>query len=166
MAGTRERGIVVTVSGDSADIRVATGVGCEGCASDCCRVDKDGLIVEGALNELGAHVGDEVEVVIPPGADVRAGLIVYVLPVAALLAGYVAGSVLGSLAGIDRDAAGAAGAVLAVSAGLLLLRMRGRSALRDGRYRPRVHAIIAPGLSPSPDARGGNENDPPSRVER
>jgi len=166
MAGLRERGVVVAVAGDAADVRVAAGVGCEGCASDCCRVDKDGLIVEGALNEPGARVGDEVEVLIPEGADVRAGLVVYILPDAALLVGYLAGNLLGGAVGFNRDATGAVGAVLAVSAGLLLLRMRGRSVLRGARYRPHVHAIISPGLSPSPDPRGGNEHDPVSRVER
>jgi sigma-E factor negative regulatory protein RseC len=166
MAGFRERGVVIAVAGDAADVRVSSGVGCEGCKSECCRVDKDGLVVEGALNEPGANAGDEVEVVVPEGADVRAGLVVYILPVAALLVGYLAGNLLGGAAGASRDATGAVGAVLAVSAGLLLLRMRGRSVLRGARYRPRVRAIIAPGLSPAPDPRGGNEHDPLSRVER
>lgn len=166
MAGFRERGVVIAVAGDAADVRVAAGAACEGCKGDCCRVDKDGVVVEGALNAPGARVGDEVEVVVPEGADVRAGLIVYILPVAGLLLGYLAGNLLGGAVGLNRDAVGATGAVLAVSAGLLLLRARGRSVLGGERYRPRVHAIIAPGLSPSPDPGGGNEHDPPSRVER
>jgi sigma-E factor negative regulatory protein RseC len=160
MAGTSERGLVIAVDGDSADVRVSAGVGCEGCKGDCCRVDKDGVVVEAALNEPGARVGDEVEVVIPEGTDVRAGLVVYVLPVVALLLGYLAGNLIGTAAGVNADAAGAIGAVLMVSAGLLLLRVRGRSALREARFRPRVRAIIAPGLSPFPDPRKGIEHDP------
>lgn len=166
MAGFRERGIVVAVAGDGADVRVTAGAACESCKGDCCRVDKDGLVVEGALNTPGARVGDEVEVEVAEGADVRAGLIVYILPVAGLLIGYLAGNLLGGAIGLNRDVVGATGAVLAVSAGLLLLRARGRNVLRAARYRPHVRAIIAPGLSPSPDLRSGDEHDPLSRVER
>jgi sigma-E factor negative regulatory protein RseC len=166
VSGFRERGVVIAVEGDSADVRVAAGAACESCKGDCCRVDKDGLVVGGALNEPGARVGDEVEVVVPEGADVRAGLIVYILPVAGLLLGYLAGNLLGGAVGLNPDAVGAVGAVLAASAGLLLLRIRGRGVLSGPRYRPRVHAIIAPGLSPSPDSRGVNEQDPPPRAER
>jgi positive regulator of sigma E activity len=164
-AGFNERGVVIAVSGDAADVRVAAGAACEDCKGDCCRVDKDGVVVEGALNVPGARVGDEVEVVVPEGADLRAGLIVYILPVAGLLLGYLAGNLLGGAMGINRDALGAAGAVLAVSAGLLLLRAQGRRVLRDARYRPRVHAIIAPGLSPSPES-GRTEDDPRQRVQK
>ena len=112
---------------------------------------------------VGARVGDEVTVEVPEAANVRAGVIVYVVPVAGLLLGYAAGALVGGAGGWNPDVLGAVGAVAAVSAGLLLLRRSGRSVLAGARYRPRVRAIIAPGLSPSPKA-GSNENHPSEPV--
>ena len=109
------------------------------------------------------QVGDEVTVEVPEAANVRAGVIVYVVPVAGLLLGYAAGALVGGAVGWNPDVLGAVGAVAAVSAGLLLLRRSGRSVLAGARYRPRVRAIIAPGLSPSPKA-GSNENHPSEPV--
>jgi positive regulator of sigma E activity len=124
-------------------------------------VDRDGLTIEGALDRLGARVGDEVEVEIPEGADMRAGIVVYVLPVAALLGGYLLGNLAGAATGLPPDTTGAAGAVMGVSAGLLLMRYRGRAAASPQRLRPRVRAIIAPGLSAAPQDPGRIEDDPP-----
>lgn len=148
MSGPIERGVVVSVRDGAADVRVVASAACEDCKGDCCRIDPEGVVIEGARNIAGAGVGDEVEIEVPEGADLTAGLIVYALPVAALLAGYVAGNLIGGAAGVNRDAAGAAGAVACVSAGLLLLRYRGREALSGERYRPVVRAIISHGLSP------------------
>jgi sigma-E factor negative regulatory protein RseC len=163
VAGFTERGVVIAVAGDRAEVRVASGAACENCKGDCCRVDTEGLVVEGALNDVGARVGDEVTVEVPEGADVRAGVIVYIVPVVGLLLGYLAGNLLAGALGWNRDALGAVGAVAVVSAGLLWLRSAGRSALSSARYRPTVRAIIAPGLSPSPST-GRIENDPRERV--
>jgi positive regulator of sigma E activity len=160
VAGLRERGVVVSASGGSVDVRVAGGAACEACGQ-CCRIDRDGLTIEGAIDRFGARVGDEVEVEVPEEADVRAGIVVYVLPVAALLAGYVLGNLAGAAAGLPPDAMGAVGAVAGVSAGLLLLRLRGRAAASPQRLRPQVRAIIAPGLSAAPEDPERIDGDPP-----
>ena len=87
-----------------------------------------------------------MEVEIPEGADTRAGIIAFILPAVGLLVGYALGFLAGSLLGVTPDVGGAVGAVAAIVAALLVLRARGRGALSDERYRPRVRAIIAPGL--------------------
>lgn len=149
MAGITERGIVTVVSDGAVDVRVSGGTDCKSCGA-CCHVDRDGVTIEGALDSLGAKVGDEVDVEIPEGADTRAGLIVFIAPAIGLLAGYLGGSLAARTIGIDPDLGGAVGAVSAIVAAMLVLRARGRDALSDERFRPRVHAIIAPGLSAAP----------------
>ena len=146
MAGVVERGIVTVASEGAVDVRVSGGSACESCGA-CCRVDRDGVTIEGALDSLGATVGDEVEVEIPEGADTRAGLIVFIVPAVGLLAGYLGGYLVAQALGFTPDLGGAVGAVAAIVAALLVLRARGGEALSGDRYRPRVRAIIAPGLS-------------------
>jgi len=157
MAGIIERGTVIAASEGSVDVRVASGAACASCGA-CCHVDKDGVTIEGARNRLGAGIGDEVEVEIPEGADTRAGIIVFLVPAAGLLAGYAGGYLAALQLGVTPDLGGAVGAVSAIVAALLVLRARGRDALSDERYRPRVRAIIAPGLSAAPTSEDGSRS--------
>ena len=119
-------------------------------------MDKDGVTIEGVRNRPGAVIGDEVEVEIPEGADTRAGIIVFLVPAVGLLAGYVVGYLAGLALGVKPDLGGAVGAVAAILVALLVLRARGRDALSDERYRPRVRAIIAPGLPAAPSSGSGS----------
>jgi positive regulator of sigma E activity len=155
MPGIIERGRVSAVSDGAVDVRVTGDTACASCGA-CCHVDRDGVTIEGALDAFGASVGDEVEVEIPEGADTRAGVIVFILPAVGLLAGYLAGSLIAGALGFVPDIGGAVGAVLAIVTALLVLRARGRSALSGERYRPRVRAIIAPGLSAAPTTGSGS----------
>lgn len=146
MPAVTERGTVIAVSAGTVDVRVAAGDACASCAA-CCHVDRDGVTIEGARNKVGAAMGDMVEVEIPEGSDTRAGVIVFLVPAVGLLAGYAVGYLIAGALSVTPDVGGAIGAVAAIVASLLVLRARGREALSDERYRPRVRAIIAPGLS-------------------
>lgn len=137
-----ECGEVVGTGPGSVDVRVARTEACTNC-SHCSRIDKDGMLIADVRNDLGAGEGDRVEVEIPPGADLRAGVYAYVLPVAALLVGYVLGYTVGKLAGWDADLTGAALGVLGVAGGMLVMRTRARKVLSSDRFRPRVRAIMA-----------------------
>jgi sigma-E factor negative regulatory protein RseC len=156
MPGTRERG-TVTAAGDGAvDVRVQATAACENCSA-CCRVDKDGVTVEGARDPLGAAVGDLVEVEIPEGADTRAGVLVFILPVLGLLVGYAIGAAVSTALGQAPDLGGAIGAVLAIAVALVVVRVRGR-AVPDERFRPVVRAIIARNLPASSTSEDGFDN--------
>lgn len=140
--GTIECGEVVGVGPGSVDVRVARTEACANC-SHCTRVGKDGMVITDVRNDLGAGEGDRVEVEIPPGTDLRAGVYAYILPVVALLVGYVLGYTVGKLAGWDADLTGAALGILGVAGGMLGMRSRARKVLSSDRFRPRVHAIMA-----------------------
>lgn len=140
MAATLERGTVIAVRTGGVDVRVQGGKACENCSA-CCRVDKDGVTIENARNTAGAVMGDTVDVEIPEGADTRAGILVFVLPVIGILVGYAAGAWMASALGGVPDTGGAIGAVSAIGVALLVLRLRGKAA-PDERFRPFVRAII------------------------
>jgi positive regulator of sigma E activity len=154
MSGSRERGTVIATRPGAVDVRVQGGKACENCSA-CCRVDKDGVTIENARDAFGAAVGDTVDVEIPEGADTRAGVLVFVLPVAGMLAGYSIGAVISTALGAGADIGGAIGAVTAIAIALIVLRYKGRAA-PDERFRPRVHAIIPRDPSaPSHPVEGG-----------
>jgi positive regulator of sigma E activity len=140
--GIVEHGTVIGVGIGSVDVRVQSSEACANC-SHCSRVDKDGMVISDVGDDLGAGEGDTVEVEIPPGTDIRAGIYAYILPVVALLVGYGAGNGIGRMAGWDADLTGAAFAVIGVAAGTLAMRSRARKVLSSDRFRPRVRAIIA-----------------------
>jgi positive regulator of sigma E activity len=145
-----EHGEVVGAGPGSVDVRVESGEACTAGCSHCSRVDKDGMLITDVRNDIGASEGDSVEVLIPAGSDMRAGVYVYIGPVVALLLGYGAGNGLGHLAGWDPDATGAAFAILGVVAGMLVMRSRARKVLASERFRPRLRAIIAHGHQAPP----------------
>lgn len=141
MPGTLERGTVVAVRDGAVDVRVQGGTACDNCSA-CCRVDKNGVTIENARDTSGAAIGDSVEVEIPAGADARAGVLVFILPVVGMFVGYGIGATVATLLGGVADVGGAIGAVAAIGSALLVLRMRGRMA-PDERFRPFVRAIIS-----------------------
>ncbi|MDO8914964.1 MAG: SoxR reducing system RseC family protein [Coriobacteriia bacterium] len=140
--GLIECGEVVGVGVGSVDVRVTATEACANC-SHCSKVDKDGMLISDVRNDVGAEQGDRVEVEIPPGTDIRAGMYAYILPVAALLVGYGAGNTLGIMVGWDPDLTGAALGVLGVAGGMLFMRTRARKVLSSDRFRPAVRAIMS-----------------------
>lgn len=147
-SGVIERGEVVGAGPGSVDVRIQSdGKACESCNA-CSRVDKGGMVLTDVRNDIGAAQGDLVEVAIPAGTDIRAGVYVYVGPVIALLLGYGAGNAIGSAVGWNADATGAVMAVAGVIGGMLVMRSRARKVLSAERFRPRVRAIMSRGREP------------------
>lgn len=148
--GVVERGEVVGVGLGSVDVRIiASAETCGGCNA-CSRVEKDGMVLTDVMDQLGAAEGDRVEVMIPAGSDLRAGLYAYVMPVLTLLLGYGVGDALGRLVGWPPDTTGAVCAILAFVVGMLAMRQRLRKVLASDRFRPRLRAIIARGREATP----------------
>ena len=139
-----ERGTVVAVRGDRADVALGSSSACEGCTA--CSAGKSGeMLLCDVLDEAGSSPGDEVEVVIPESLQLQAALAVYIVPIAALVFGYLAGFLLGRVVGSDPDITGAIVGVVAATAALAGTQIRERSLARSDRYRPRVRAIISRG---------------------
>lgn len=158
----RERGTVLRVRPGGVDLRMAPGEGCAECGA--CAKAGGGMLLEGVPAPLGLAPGDVVEVSVSPGARSRARILVFVFPVAALLLGYMAGFLLGSLVSASRDAIGAVSA-LTCGAGALygVGRLESRAAVQ-GRASVHVHAIIAQANRPRIGA--GSDGTPPGEEDQ
>lgn len=82
----KEVGRVQQARDRTALVVFAENPGCTGCAMKC-HAGSGGREVE-AINEVGAAVGDTVEVVFEEKAVLKGSFIVYLIPVIAMLAGY------------------------------------------------------------------------------
>ncbi len=139
-----EHGTVVAVRGTRVDVALGGSSACGGCTA--CSMSASGeMLLRDVLDDAGAAPGDEVEVLIPESLRLQAALAVYAVPLAGLLLGYLAGFLLGKALGSDPDITGAIVGVLAATAALAGTQIRERSLARNGRYVPRVRAIISRG---------------------
>ena len=139
-----ERGTVVAIRGAAIDVVLGGSATCAGC--NACRASESGeLLLRDIVDSVGVTLGDEVDILIPDSLRMKAALAVYVVPLAGLVIGYLAGFLLGRQIGLDPDVAGAIVGVLAATAALAGTRVAERDVLRGGRFAPRVHAIISRG---------------------
>lgn len=88
----REEGVVIAVDGDKARVRVDRSDACSRCR--VCVPMGDGTMVIGAKNAIGAGVGERVGVEIDDSRRLRAAFMVFILPLAGLFAGCLAGLAL------------------------------------------------------------------------
>ena len=141
----REQGRVIAVGEGVVDVRMEISAACDGCQVCSAGSAAGETVMSGVRDSLGAAVGDTVEVVIPDSLKRRAVVAVFVVPVAALFAGYLAGFLLGRWLHVDPDVAGlitAFGAAILAFAGV---RMAERTIRQSDRLSPQVGAIIARG---------------------
>lgn len=114
-----------------ARVRTQRGASCEQCgaqhACSCLGGGREALLwVE---DPLGVRVGDRVTIAVPEGTVLRASVLAYLLPVAALVVGALVGHRLASAWGVAADL-GAAGLGLAgMAAAFLLARYLGAKAV-------------------------------------
>ncbi|MDY0087044.1 MAG: SoxR reducing system RseC family protein [Coriobacteriia bacterium] len=146
-----ERGIVVAVRAGSVDVAIEPSEACETCGG-CAEGAAGKRLLQGVVDTCGARRGDEVEVETSGQARRRAQGLVYVVPVVAIVGGYVAGFLLGTLLEFAPDALGAVVGIGASIVALISVTRLDRRFEIDGGM-PRVRAIIA--RCHSGDARHG-----------
>ncbi len=97
-----EVGRIIELSDGKAKVSLPRKVGCAGCGK-CAFAAGGGSMVLEAENEAGAHLGDEVEVNVPSRDPLQAALLVFGLPLAALLFGAIGGYRLFQSFGADPN---------------------------------------------------------------
>jgi len=147
-----ETALVVARRGSVLDVVTTASAACVRCGA-CSSGEGTDMLLRNVADAVGAGIGDTVEIEIPDRLRAQAALAIYVVPIAALLLGYLAGFLLGTRAGFDPDLAGAAGGVLFISAAFFGVRGAERALDRSGRSRPTVRAIIARGPAQSDSRR-------------
>lgn len=90
-----ERGIILETKGRTALIKAARTGACENCASkkSCASSNQDEMCIE-AVNDIGAKVGDIVVFTVGAVSVMKAGVLLYLVPVISFIVGIVAGKIM------------------------------------------------------------------------
>ncbi|GAB1232146.1 hypothetical protein UT4_06120 [Ferrigenium sp. UT4] len=139
------RAIVVSLRGDQAEIAPVGNFGCSHCNSGngcgsgklaqmfCSNKPRQFI----ARNSAQAHIGDEVNVVLPAGLLLRSSLLMYILPLALLLGGALLGAAMA-----DTHAARDGYALAGALAGLLAGFAAGRAIAAGARQQAVVQSVV------------------------
>lgn len=121
-----ERGTVAAVRPGVADVMLQSGPECADCGS-CSLAAGGSRLLEGVEDAFGVRVGDYVEVETQAAARRYAQRKVFVVPVIAIMGGYLAGFLLGSGLGIAPDSIGALSALVCGGFAFAAVRNKGRA---------------------------------------
>jgi sigma-E factor negative regulatory protein RseC len=145
----KERGVVEKIVHQKAVVKLQRSSGCDTCeAKGSCHAESDKAMLVEVQNELNAKEGDFVEVGMPTGSVAKMALVVYLGPVAALIAGAFAGDALGKSFHLDSPLAPVVGGLGLLAACLLALKGYDRFARSRPEYRPHMTRIFATGSGP------------------
>jgi sigma-E factor negative regulatory protein RseC len=143
----QESAIVVALEANSVWVETRRQGSCDNCAANKgCGQGMIARVLPGREHYIRALVdpeqrqqlaiGDQVEIEVPDEMVLKASLIVYLLPLSALLLGMFAGNWLA-----PGEPSAIAGGVLGLLAGAVLVRWHARTVRNDTRIQPRVMAI-------------------------
>ncbi len=148
-----EEGIIEKTSRRKALVRIQKSGACASCSShNTCDIvsSKEKMTIEVA-NSLNAEIGDQVEISIPEGFLLKLSLMVYFLPVVALVCGALLGAKYAEFSHMDISLTAIVGGALAVSLVFYMLKRFERNPKNKDRYYPRMTRIIVSAKRPSAD---------------
>lgn len=139
----RERGVVEKSSPEKAVVRIEQSSACATCESrGACQVQNDKIFLVEVVNDLGAKVGDVVEISMPSGAVLKASLAVYALPVLGLIIGALAGGALAGFLLVQPKTASLLGGGAGLALSIAVLRRLDRSVRSRPDYSPRMTRVF------------------------
>ena len=138
-----EHGIVIEKKGRIAVIRAERTTSCDSCASKkSCHSPgaADNEILIEADDPIGVKAGDHVVFTVSAGSVLKAGFLLYLLPIAFFIGGLVLGQTVltGVLPGYNADLVTGVTGLVFLGAAFLGLKGYGAVADRKGSLRPRV----------------------------
>lgn len=139
-----EVGVVIKTEGIMARVRVQKSGACEACAAaGTCKPSEETAELE-VFNPLRAKAGQTVKLVLKPQLYLKASIIVYGLPVIALIGGAILGKNIGELyfKGIDSDLLAAAFGFGALIISFMVIKLWSNKIEKKEEYRPVIEEII------------------------
>jgi sigma-E factor negative regulatory protein RseC len=147
-----EKGIVAELSGHKVQVRVQKSSACASCeARHGCHIHNTKEMMVDVNNDLRAKVGDLVEISVPTGAFLRTSLLVYFLPVLALIFGAYAGGAWAASLHLPPTLASVLGGALAMALSFAILRRIDRAAQSRAEFSPRMTRILVNAPVRQPD---------------
>jgi sigma-E factor negative regulatory protein RseC len=149
----RERGVVEKSSPQKVVVRIEQSSACANCESrGACQVQNDKNFFVEVVNDLGAKVGDVVEISMPSGSVIKASLAVYALPVLGLIFGALSGGALAGTLHVQPTPASLIGGGAGLAVSIAVLKWFDRSVRSRPDYSPRMTKVfMTPGSPPSCD---------------
>lgn len=146
-----EQGFVEKAASRKALIRVQRNEACSRCQTrGACEMLSEKTMRVEVVNDLGAKEGDRVEISVPTGSFLKLSILVYLLPVVALVGGAYGGSLWAEAQGNDGTAYSVLSGGIAMGIAFFALRRLERSAASPSSdYQPRMTRIL-PSESPPP----------------
>lgn len=145
----RERGVVEKSSPKKATVRIEQSSACATCESrGACQVQNDKTFFVEVVNDLGAKVGDVVEISMPSGSVIKASLAVYALPVLGLILGAVSGGALAGPLHAQPTPASLIGGGAGLTFSIVVLKWFDRSVRSRPDYSPRMTKVFMTTGSP------------------
>lgn len=143
-----EQGTVKEIKNRKAVVRVEKSSACAHCGSrsECDILSGREMLIE-VVNDLEAKEGDYVELSVPAGSLLKLSLMVYFLPVVALIVGAVVGNDAAKTFGLDSTLASIICGGLSMVITFFALRMFGKGDKAKNKYYPRMTRIIFNGAS-------------------
>ena len=136
-----EMGQIVNVEDSIATVKIRRGASCGSCTA--CGMAKDQSEISFRIvNDLNAQTGDWVELELESKSLIKATLIVYLLPLVALILGVVGGYALAGRLSGNPDLYGAIGGILFTVLSFLGIRALDPIIRRNGDYSPKMISII------------------------
>lgn len=142
----RETAVVQRVVEDKAIVKVKRSEACSGCtAKGMCHAlgsQTSEMEVE-VLNERRARPGDVVEISVPSHSLLKSTMVVYVVPVCALIGGLFAGLKIASIIGVENPSLlGFICAMVSMLGAFLFVRWFDRKASKNTDYMPRITNVL------------------------
>jgi sigma-E factor negative regulatory protein RseC len=140
----KEEGIVESISLDKAVVRIQKGGHCQSCSSrEACGGSGGGDMQIDVANELGAKIGDRVEISLPSRSLMKLAFLIYFLPVLALILGAYLGNLIGDqVFHTDSESVPVICGGIAMATAFLGLRLLDRRLHATSDYRPRMTRIL------------------------
>jgi sigma-E factor negative regulatory protein RseC len=140
-----EHGVVVENKGATVLIKTERKSACESCSSSksCHSISETEMLIE-ADNPVGADVGDMVVYEIGAGSVIKAGMLLYLVPLLSFILGVVVGESASErfFAEHNPDLVDGLSGVLFLGAAFIGLKLYGRRLERDKAYRPHVLKVV------------------------
>jgi sigma-E factor negative regulatory protein RseC len=147
-----EQGIVKTVGPGKAFVQIQRSEACSRCSSKgACGMLSNKEFVIPAINELEATVGDRVEVSVPTDVFLTASLLVYFIPVVALVIGAAVGWWAAPRWGKDPTLLSVFCAAAAMALTFIAVKAADRKLAGNQRNHPRITRIMPQNVHPTGD---------------
>ena len=139
----QETGVIERIEGNYAYVKAEKTGSCGSCASQCMSADGKDYVIVHTINDVGAKEGDTVKFEVPVGSFLKASIIIYVIPMIALIIGSLVGKGVHPhfSDSITKDGLSAVTAFIFLLLSIILVKFIGKNTENE-RYIPKIVQII------------------------